>query len=263
MDNRRNCHGHLWILSGTGDGPPLVKALLTKGWKISVSVVSEQASLAYSQMPLNSLWIGALEGANDIRRVLENAQEIHDGFDWVVDATHPFAQIISSNLQSVCVDEDQPLLRFERHCETIPEASLIKKFEDLINFKLTGQRILFAIGSRALPKALKIARLSGAIAFARVMPTVDGLVQGLSADLPPDHLAVLKPIKSEVGGIEEALCRKWGITGVVARESGGPTQDTWQRITQQQGLDLWLISRPAVKKSNYVFHSSSELVDYL
>ena len=72
MHIRRNCHRYIWILSGTSVGPPIVKGLIAKGYEVSVSVVSVQASLAYSNMPLKNLWIGALKGKGAIRGVIEN-----------------------------------------------------------------------------------------------------------------------------------------------------------------------------------------------
>ncbi len=260
----KNCHSHVWILSGTGDGPPLVKALLLKGCKVSVSVVSLQASLPYSQLPLEALFVGALEGAEAIRQVLEKARLLNNGFDWVIDATHPFAQVISLNLKTVCRELEQPLLRFERSCPTIRQAFLIKSPEDLRNFDLKGQKLLFAIGSKFLPEALNCACQSGASVFARVLPTVESLNKALSSNLPEGHLAVVRPSTDDRNGaLEEALCRRWGITGVIARQSGGPTQKIWQRIAKKERLKLWLISRPKISNDVCVFNKYSELSNYL
>ena len=263
MNIRRNCHRYIWILSGTGDGPPIVKGLIAKGYEVSVSVVSSQASLAYSQMPLKNLWVGALDGESAIRAVLENAYSTHGGFNAVVDATHPFAQEISSNLTMVCGEMNQFLLRFERSCKTIPKAILISNLDDLLKFDLKDQKVLFAIGSRLLPKALDIAHKSGASGFARVLPTTEGLLAGLSSDLPQSNLAVVMPSKGDdKAEIESALCRRWGITGIVARQSGGLTQSLWQDIAQIYDLDLWLIARPFLYKYDHIINSNSELLEY-
>ncbi len=143
MHMGRNCHRHLWLLSGTGDGAPLAEKLLQRGWKVSVSVVSYQASLKYAHLSLESLWIGALDGCEEIELIINNSRLIHDGFDYVIDATHPFAEIISSNLKTVCNILEQPLLRYERFVETSPKVHLIKSTQELLNFDLCGQKILF------------------------------------------------------------------------------------------------------------------------
>ncbi|KGG11179.1 MULTISPECIES: precorrin-6A/cobalt-precorrin-6A reductase [Prochlorococcus] len=258
---RRNYHRHIWILSGTGDGPPLVRILLQNGWKVSVSVVSSQAALAYGDLPLESLWIGPLEGTQAIANVIEKARATHKGFDWIIDATHPFAQVISSNLNVVSRKHKQPLLRFDRCCKKSQNASLIKNYCELLKLNLSEERILFAIGSRHLPEALSCGRKAGATVFARVMPTVEGLRKALMCEIPQSHLAVFKPLASdEIGEIESALCRRWKITGVVARESGGSTQKIWQNISLQQGLKLWLIARPALSKNIKVVNTFAELL---
>ncbi len=261
---RGKCHRHLWLLSGTGDGPPLAKTLLSKGWNVSVSVVSSQAALSYSQLPLQSLMIGALDGKESIRKTLEKAKVLHKGFDWIIDATHPFAEEISSNLKTVCLDLDQPLVCFERTCKTIEEATLIQSFDDLRNFDLTGQNLLLAIGSRFLSEAVEASFKAGATVFARVLPTVQGISKALSSGLPHDHLAVVRPLKGDIPGeYEAALCRRWKITGVVSRQSGGSTQKLWQKITKEKGLNLWLMSRP--KSIHFVptFDTFSAICDYI
>ncbi len=264
MHMRRNCHRHLWLLSGTGDGAPLADALVKRGWKVSVSVVSFQASLKYSHLPLASLWVGALEGVEDIQSVIENARSSHGGFEWIIDATHPFAEIISSNLKIVCNQLAQPLIRFDRGGETFSEASLIKTHQDLLKHDLSGQKILFAIGSRFLSEAVDCGRRSGAIVFARVMPTVEGIRQALSCHIPPGHLAIVRPLHDKsYGYIEAALCRQWGITAVVARESGGVTQKLWENIAREHGIDLFLITRPELIDDVCVANSYEELIDKL
>ncbi len=259
-----NCHRHVWLLSGTGDGPPLVRLLISKGWKVTVSVVSAQAAVPYAHLPLQSLTIGALEGIEAIQKFILKANANHNGFDWIIDATHPFAQVISANLQIACNDLDQPLLRFERICPTIEHACLLKSYKDLSKIDLNGQRLLFAIGSKVLPEAIKVASESGAIVFARVLPTVDGILKALSCDLPQSHLAVLKPLQGDlIGRYESALCRKWGITGILSRQSGGETQKIWQDISKEQGLNLWMISRPCAAKNISTFSNHSELFDHI
>ena len=95
MHGRRNDQRHVWLLSGTGEGPALAAALVSQGWRVSVSVVTVGAAAAYADLPLENLWTGPLAGVQGIRGVIEQAYFRDHGFDWVVDATHPFAVQIS------------------------------------------------------------------------------------------------------------------------------------------------------------------------
>ena len=102
-----------------------------------------------------------------------------------------------------------------------------------------------AVGGRHLAEIAASARLAGGDLFARAMPTRLGLRSALAAGLPPDHLAVVRPSQGEPPGqVEQALCRRWGITAVVCRQSGGMTERLWRRIAEEQRLTLLLLRRP-------------------
>jgi len=245
MHGRRNDQRHVWLLTGTGEGPVLVAALVAQGWRASVSVVSTGAVAAYSDLPLENLWTGPLAGVQGIRWVIDQANLVNQGFDWVVDATHPFAVQISVDLRRACEQSVQPLLRFERPMEPCAEASLIATSADLARQKLQGSRLLMALGARHLGQAVAAAREAGAQVFARVLPSPESLRYALASGLPEHHFAVVRPLQGQYHGeLESALCRHWSITAVVCRQSGGVTEQLWQSICRQQGLGLWLIARP-------------------
>ena len=44
--------------------------------------------------------------------------------------------------------------------------------------------------------------------------------------------------------MEAGLCRRWGITAVLARQSGGPPEQQWHQICQAMDLKLLLLARP-------------------
>ena len=48
----------------------------------------------------------------------------------------------------------------------------------------------------------------------------------------------------QIVSVEAALCRRWGITAVLARQSGGPPEQQWHAICAHQGLKLLLLQRP-------------------
>ena len=84
------------------------------------------------------------------------------------------------------------------------------------------------------------------IPYGRTLPSPDGLRAALRAGLPPDHLAVVRPLQGEVpGAIERSLCRRWGIGVVLCRQSGGVTEQLWHQLTTDLGLSLLLLRRPS------------------
>ena len=56
MDIREKCQPHLWLLTGTGEGHVFAESLLKEGWKITVSVVSDRASIPYEKLNLEKIF---------------------------------------------------------------------------------------------------------------------------------------------------------------------------------------------------------------
>ena len=262
MQLRKKSQPSLWLLSGTGEGPSIARAFLAKGWKVSVSVVSYQASFAYIGLDLERLFIGPLNGVQGIYSVIDSSKNNGNVFDFIIDATHPFAEEITSNLINACEKLGQTLIRFERPIEKNNGGKLIKNLKELEHFDLRGQKLLFAIGSRSLPEAYLAAKSAGAEVFARILPSKESLIKAFSSQIPQKNIAVSRPFEKEpIGCLEISLCRKWGISGVICRESGGVIQRSWQQICFNEKIDLWLISRPSPVPSVAVASSINQLID--
>ena len=55
----------------------------------------------------------------------------------------------------------------------------------------------------------------------------------------------MRPLQGDVpGAVERALCRRWGISMVLCRQSGGVTEQFWHQLTTELGLSLLLLRRP-------------------
>ncbi len=248
MEIRKKCQPHLWLLTGTGEGHVFAKSLLKEGWKITVSVVSDRASIPYEKLNLEKILIGALSSEEEIRNIILNARNSKNEFYCVIDLTHPFAIKITPTISKVCKELGQPFIRYERPIDNPSNAFLIKNFSDLCKYDLKNKSILFALGVRQLQEAFILARDLGANVFARVLANPESIKKTLSTSLLKTNFAVLNPSSSGNGEIEKALIRKWSIDGVVCRQSGGKTEKSWQEICLSMGIDLWLLERPAKLK---------------
>ena len=244
MDIRKKSQSHLWLLTGTGEGPEFAKSLLKEGWKITVSVVSERASIPYKKLNLEKILIGALSSEEEIQSVILNARNNQNGFHCVIDLTHPFATKITPTISKVCKELGQAFIRYERAIDNISNAFVIKNFSDLVNYDLKNKSILFAIGVRHLQEALFLTRDLGANIYARVLANPESIKKTLSSSIIKTNFAVLNPSVSSNGMLEKALIRKWAIDGVVCRQSGGRNEILWHRICSSMGIDLWLLERP-------------------
>tara|TARA_B100001250_G_scaffold345128_1_gene314403 strand:+ start:286 stop:1098 length:813 start_codon:yes stop_codon:yes gene_type:complete len=263
IDIRKKCQPHLWLLTGTGEGHIITKALLKDGWKVTVSVVSSRASIPYERLNLEKILIGALNSEEEIQRVILNERSNRNGFFCVIDLTHPFAIEITKKISEVCKKLGQSFIRYERPIDNVSNAFLIKKFSDLGNYSLKNKSILFAIGSRNLQVAIAFARDLGANVYARVLANPESIKMTLSSSIPGTNFAVLNPSCSSDGNIEKALIRKWNIDGVVCRQSGGSIENLWQQICSSMGIDLWLLERPSTIKHINTIDNYDQLIKRL
>ena len=263
MDTRKKCQLHLWLLTGTGEGHVFAKSLLEEGWKITVSVVSDRASIPYEKLNLEKILIGALSSESEIKDVILKARANHSGFSCVIDLTHPFAVNITGAISKVCKELGQSFIRYERAMDNISNAFLIEKFRDLENYDLKNKSILLAIGVRHLQEALICLGSSGANVYARILANPESIRKILSTSIKRTNFAVLNPSGTVNGKIERALVRKWNISDIICRQSGGVNEILWHQICLSMGVKLWLLKRPHKFKDINTIDSYKKLVERL
>ena len=255
MHRWRNRQNHVLVFAGTGEGPAIASTLLASGHRVSISVVSAAAARAYSGLHLDDLHVGPFPSQESLEEHLGAR-----GVTSVLDATHPFALQISAQLRLACSIRNLPLLRFERPDHDVAEASLLSSVDDLAGCALSGRRLLLAVGARQLAEAATAARMAGAFVFARVLPTPEAIRQAGLAGLSGERLAVLRPGTGDrSGGLEAALCRRWQITDVLCRQSGGAADQLWSDLAQSHSIRLWKLKRPNPMPNVDVVHSVSQL----
>jgi len=257
----------LWLFSGTGDGPPLAQALLAQGWELRVSVVTPSAARVYPAAPQLELRVGPLGGADRLQAALAAAQGAGQPFRAVIDATHPFAMRVHGELQAGCAQAGVPLLVLQRGETAIPppapglQPTWLDTLEALAQLELGGERLLLAIGARHLARAVSLC--PGAVPHARVLPRPGALQQALAAGVPPEHVACLLPGAGPgVGAVEAALVRQWGITVILARQAGPPSETLWRRVAAAEGCRLLLLRQPN-SRQQVQGHSRAQLLALL
>ncbi len=244
----------LWLIAGTGEGPRIASQLLERGWRLEVSVVSEAASLAYPTHRRQRLLVGALAGSEAIRQQLAAAARDGQPYAVVVDASHPFASQISHQLAAALQQQiaDRPsgpqpaqplLLRLVRPLLSSPADRLLVNLKALAHHRLTGTRLLLAIGARQLAEAVTLS--PGAQHYARLLPNPEALQRAMAAGIAPQRLAPLRPGGSGEAALLAALLSRWRIDAILCRQSGGITETLWRQLAASQGCELLLLQRPA------------------
>ena len=261
MQNQGNCYKNVWILSGTSDGPVIANKLLKLNYVVFASVVSFKAGSSYCKDPKLHIITGKLNDENAIIKFIKKNK-----IKLVVDATHPFALVISKNLDLACKEIAIPLIVFERK-------SLIKKYfnfnyisglKDIENSDLKKKNILLAIGSRFLNDTASYYLNCGANVFTRVLPTHQSVSVALASCIRNSNIAILEPSRTRETFIEKKLCDFWHIDYVLCRESGSYSQKNWEDIVYGSKMQLFLVKRPKLKHYNsYLFFEYDSLIKHI
>ena len=260
MQNSENCHQNVWILSGTSDGPAIVKKLLERNYVVFVSVVTYKASTSYPKNTKLHIITGKLHDVSEIINFVEENKINH-----VIDATHPFALVISKNLNKACKIIKKSLYVFERKSEikSFKNFFYINDLKDINKEKLLNKNILLAIGSRALNDTASYYSKCGANVFTRVIPTCESISQAFGSCIKNSNVAILEPSK-RVNTLEKKLCDYWKIDYIVCRDSGSYSQMNWEEIVYESNMKLFLVKRPKLQDKNpYIFYDYDKLINQI
>ncbi len=261
MQNQENCYKNVWILSGTSDGPEIAERLLELNYSVFASVLTYKAGQAYIENPKLHIITGKLNNKDQIINFI-NKNKI----TCVVDATHPFAVIISKNLNNACKEINKPLLLFERKSliNKTKNFFYIDDLKDINNVDIKNKNILLAIGSRYLNDTANYYMNCKANVFTRVLPTYEGITKAFGSCIKNSNIAILEPSKNNKRILEKKLCDFWEIDYILCRESGSYSQKNWETIVSGSKMKLFFVKRPQVKNDySYSFDQYHNLINHI
>jgi len=261
MQNQGNCYKNVWILSGTSDGPVIANRLLELNYSVFASVLTYKAGQAYIENPKLHIITGKLNNKDQIINFI-NKNKI----TCVVDATHPFALIISKNLNNAGKEISTPLLVFERKSliNNTNNFFYIDHLKDIKNVDIENKNILLAIGSRFLNDTASFYMNCKSNVFTRVLPTYESITKAFGSSIKNSNIAILEPSKNNKSILEKKLCDFWEIDYVLCRESGSYSQKNWESIVSGSKMKLFLVKRPQVKNDySYSFDQYHNLINHI
>lgn len=200
------------VFAGTTEGRELAELLADSNIKCSVCVATDYA----------------LELMNDKRldvhcgRLTEEEMEVlmRDGkFDVVVDATHPYAQIVSQNVRQAADKESISLIRLRRSTESAEEGFVsFKTHEECsawLSFK-TGN-ILLTTGSKDLGSYAKNETIKNHL-FVRVLPGEESIRLCTANGITGRQIIAMQgPFSAQMN---ECILREYSIDWMVTKISG-------------------------------------------
>jgi cobalt-factor III methyltransferase len=236
--------GAVWVFAGTADGNALARSLIQAGETVVLSVASEYGGeVAANAVPGAFVYAG--------RRGVEARRQILTGAKAIVDATHPYAAVISPQLAGLGQELGVPYLRYERPGalkEGMDGVTFMDSIEEAVQAaQQAGERVFLATGSGGL-KAFTT--FSSAVQFfARVAPIASSLDAAHSAGIPTRNLlAMLGPFSVEQN---VSQWRHWGIQAVISKDSGEAGGATSKlQAARELGIPLIVLRRPRLNLPN-------------
>lgn len=243
----------LCIFAGTTEGRELVEFLSEQNVSVTACVATEYGETLLK--PAENLTVSA-------RRLTETEMEAllrRERFDCVVDATHPYAAVVTKNIAAACAASGTEYLRLLREEADAPgDAVFVEDAAGAVEFlNRTEGNILLTIGSKELSLYKEISNFEQR-SYARVLPMEASLAACGDAGLAPPHiLAMQGPFSREMN---VAMLRSVSARYLVTKE-GGRTGGFEEKAAaaQEAGAALVVVGRPP-QREGLTFSDTVELL---
>ncbi len=230
----------VWVFSGTGDGNALASRLAARGAQVVISAATEYGGeVAVKDCPGVSVWAGC-RGVDARREALTLSRA-----RVLVDATHPYAAIISEQLIGLSREIGIPYLRYERPGALAPDhGEVCESMEQAAERAIAlGRRIFLATGSKDLATFLHAPGAAERQWFVRITPEPAFVQRAIDLGVPRSHLCAMQGPFSQA--FNEAMWRDWQIDCVVTKDSGDAGGYCAKAAAAQAlGIPLLVIQRP-------------------
>lgn len=236
------------VFGGTSEGRKLAEIFNANNRKCTICVATDYGEKLLPKSENVNVICGRMD-CNEICMLLGEDNK----YSYVIDATHPYASVISENARNACIKTNTAYLRLLRSktdsniyndgIKIFPDALQAAKYLD----KTTG-RILLTTGSKELPVFCGEIRDKSRIT-ARVLPSAKAIEACNNAGLYGRQIIAMHgPFSREVN---IAIIKQTGAAFIVTKESGnaGGFQEKID-AARETGTEVILIKRP-VEEEGY------------
>ncbi|MBQ7491388.1 MAG: precorrin-6A reductase [Clostridia bacterium] len=226
------------VFAGTTEGRELIEFLAEQPVAVRACVATDYGELLLPQT--GNLTVSA-------RRLTEPEMEAlfqKEAFDLVIDATHPYALVVTENISAACRTTGTEYLRLLREETELPEGAVFAADAGEAAACLDGTEgnILLTTGSKEIAKYAAMRDFSRRV-YARVLPMEDSLSVCKAAGLAPAHIFAMQgPFSKEMN---QAMLRAADARWLVTKE-GGSTGGFAEKAeaAREAGARLVVIGRP-------------------
>lgn len=203
----------LWLIGGTSEGRNLIKALADLKVSLYVSVATGYgASLIEAQDNLTVLT--ERMDFDAMKKFVETNKP-----ECVIDATHPYATIVTETIQSVCQVTGCEYLRLVRPTvEEYKNCITVQDFHEAIELlSHTDGNIFLTTGSKTLQEFTMLSEYKERIAL-RILPMLDSLTKALELGYKPTNIICMQGPFTETLNIE--MMKRYNTRYLVTKDSG-------------------------------------------
>ena len=262
------------IFAGTTEGRRLSEILADAGIAHTVCVATEYGEIVMREQtdaetvrakgqPLVSLHRGRMD-REQMEEFLRN-----EGYEIVVDATHPYARVVTENIRDAVKTQSPIYLRLEREIAETPEAEdpavSIRYFEsnaDCANvLENTEGNILLTTGSKELATYCASGRLHDRL-YVRILPGRESLELCMEQGIKGRQILALQgPFSTEMN---VAILKQYDIRHMVTKNSGrtGGYQEKLE-AAKMLGIPVYVIQPARKAWDTYSFAGICEKLEQL
>ena len=236
------------ILGGTTEARELAAALSGREFDTTVSLAGRTAAPAAQGVPVR---VGGFGGAAGLAEYLR-AQRV----DFLIDATHPYAETISNNAAAAAAQTSTPILGLRRPPWTATAGDFwvdVAGSEGAVRaLGRSPRRVFLAVGRQELDP---FSRAPHHHYFIRSVDPVDPPL-----DVPHAQYILARGPFTESGDRE--LLESFSINAIVAKNSGGDATYSKIAAARTLGIPVFMFKRPAAPDCPSVA-TVAEAVDWL
>lgn len=229
------------IFAGTTEGRELSEYLAATGIAHTLCVATEYGKIVLKEHPCVKVHKGRMD-REEMESYIKNGN-----FGAVVDATHPYAEVVTQNIRHAMQDMDIPYLRLKRESNVTSSYEKIQYFKDSVScaraLEKTDGNILLTTGSKELSVFVKFIDKKERL-YARVLPGIESLQLCMDCGIAGRQILALQgPFSTQMN---EAMLRQYQIKWLVTKASGN-AGGYQEKLDAAQNLDIpvFVIGCPA------------------
>ena len=189
----------------------------------------------------------------------------HNQIDLIIDAAHPFADVLHQNIVAAARQSELPVIRMERDAVPRIESEFVQYHQDLDGIlneikKQNQSKVLSLMGVKALPEIHS--KTHGIDIWYRILDFPSSLKIANEAGVERDRLIIAPAFE----GMEtqEPLLISEGIQAMVTKESGySGLLDQKMELAIKHKIPLYVVARPNLPDYNEIVTNREGLQKYL